>query len=254
MVGLRCNKIILSRYSREKFGAIARKKKGKTMHEDKGDTLGEKAVTRTVYLRSHLMVKGRFAKLILEGRKTTTIRLGRVIPRKEEVFIHGGGRVIAKARIKRVEYKKVSELTLEDARKDGYKSVKELLRELERVYEKEISPEDTVTIIEFEIIEKIDKSEPKDHYMGFTPRELAIIALKHLGDELSEEDKKALEALVRYGSIREAAIRLYGNIAKRWLVRRALRKSLRKLVEKKVIGGGKEGSCDKNSSSTRGES
>ncbi|HIP57564.1 MAG TPA: ASCH domain-containing protein, partial [Ignisphaera aggregans] len=34
---------------------------------------------REVYLRRHIMVKGRFVDLILSGKKTTTIRLGRVV-------------------------------------------------------------------------------------------------------------------------------------------------------------------------------
>ena len=62
-------------------------------------------MTKSVYLRRHIMVKGRFIDLILQGKKNSTIRLGKVIPKHNEIIIHGGGKPIAKARIKNVIYK-----------------------------------------------------------------------------------------------------------------------------------------------------
>lgn len=52
------------------------------------------------FIRRYIMVKGKFAELILAGKKTTTIRLGKVVPRSSEVIIHSNGRPIAEAKIK----------------------------------------------------------------------------------------------------------------------------------------------------------
>ncbi|MCD6084489.1 MAG: ASCH domain-containing protein, partial [Desulfurococcales archaeon] len=87
-----------------------------------------------VYLRRHIMMRGEYARLLLSGRKKATIRLGKVIPKYDEVIIHSWGRPIAKAKIVKVVYKRIRELTNEDAWKDGFKTRDELLRELRRVY------------------------------------------------------------------------------------------------------------------------
>jgi len=191
---------------------------------------------KTVYLKKHLMIKGRFAKLILTGRKRATIRLGRVIPRSSEIIIHAGGKPIARAVIKNIVYKKVRELTLEDAVKDGYNSLEELLRDLEDVYDTKLSGDEVVTIIEFEVKEEI-RGESEDRYMGLQPQKIAKLALKHLSNELSEEDKVILEVLADCGSIRETAYRLFGSVYKRFIVRRALRRALEKLIDKNIIEG-----------------
>ncbi len=200
---------------------------------------------KIVYLKKHLMIKGRFAKLILNGRKKATIRLGYVIPKSNEIIIHAGGRPIARAVIRNVVYKKVRELTREDAVKDGYNSLEELLRDLEEVYETKLSGDEIVSIIEFEVKEEI-KGESEDRYMGLQPQKIAKLALKHLSNELSEEDKVILEVLADCGSIRETAYRLFGSVYKRIMVRRVLRKALEKLVEKNIIRA-KNSSCKRSS-------
>ncbi|NPA97568.1 MAG: ASCH domain-containing protein [Crenarchaeota archaeon] len=181
------------------------------------------------------MVKGRFVDLILSGRKRSTIRLGKVIPRYSEVIIHGGGRPIAKARIVRVVHKKVRELTEEDARKDGYESLDELLKDLERVYGRKISPDDTVTIIEFEVEKTFTDLNPEDVYLGLSPIDVARIAYRYLRNELSKEDLRILDAVMRYRSIREASIKLFGTLSKRWLIRKVLRRCLKRLIEKGIL-------------------
>jgi len=188
-----------------------------------------------VFLRRHIMVKGRFVDLILSGRKRSTIRLGKVIPRYSEVIIHGGGRPIAKARIVRVVHKKVRELTEEDARKDGYESLDELLKDLERVYGRKISPDDTVTIIEFEVEKTFTDLNPEDVYLGLSPIDVARIAYRYLRNELSKEDLRILDAVMRYRSIREASIKLFGTLSKRWLIRKVLRRCLKRLIEKGIL-------------------
>lgn len=181
------------------------------------------------------MVKGRFVDLILSGKKTTTIRLGRVVPKHDEIIIHGGGRPIAKAKIKRVVYKRVRELSEEDARKDGYNSLEELLQDLENVYGRRVYPDDIVTIVEFEVIQTFTDLNPEDVYLGLNPIDIARIAYRYLRKELSEDEKKILEALLRYRSIREVSLKLFGSLGKRWIIRKVLRKCLRRLLEKGIL-------------------
>jgi len=188
-----------------------------------------------IFLRRHIMVKGRFVDLILSGKKRSTIRLGKVVPRYDEIIIHGGGRPIAKARIVRVAYKRVKELTDEDAKKDGYSSVEELIRDLERVYGRKISPDDIVTIIEFEVEKKFTDLNPEDVYLGLSPVDVARIAYRYLRSELSNEDLKILDAVMRYRSIREASLRLFKTLNKRWIIRKVLRKCLKRLIEKGIL-------------------
>jgi hypothetical protein len=193
--------------------------------------------TKTKFLGRHLMVKGSFVDKILSGRKRTTIRLGRYRTKYSEIIIHGGGRPIAKARIVNVVYKKVADLNDEDAKKDGFSSVSELLRELKRVYG-EVSPEDDVTIIEFEVVQDLSKLEPTHPYLGLRPEDVARLALRYLSETLNEEERKVLRELTVSRSIRMAAIRLYGNLGMRWKVRKVLRRALEMLVRQGYIKAG----------------
>jgi len=186
------------------------------------------------------MVKGKYVKDLLEGRKTATIRYGIVKPKYSEVIVHGGGRPVAKIRIKRVYHKKVKELTDQDALKDGFNSVKELIEELKKVYH-QITGDDWVTIIEFEVVQRLDQLNPEDPYMGLKPVDVARIALRYLDSELSEDEKNILADLTRTGSIRLTTIRLFNNLNKRYIVRRVLRRALKILVEKGILKGRAEG-------------
>lgn len=181
------------------------------------------------------MVSGRFAELILNGVKTTTIRLGKVIPKSSLVIIHSEGRPIAEAVIKSVVYKKVGELTEEDAKRDGYRSLEELLKDLERIYNVKISPEDIVTVIEFEVVKRLSDINPEDVYLGFSPQTIVLLANRYLRNSLSDEERKVIEALLRYRSIRTASIKLYGSLQKRWIIRRVLRMLLAKLIDRGII-------------------
>ena len=190
---------------------------------------------KKVYLRRHLMVKGRFVDLILRGVKTTTIRLGEVVPKYDEVIIHGGGKPVAKVRIVSVRTKRVRELTEGDAKKDGYRSLRELLRDLERVYGRPILPDDVVTIIEFRVVQRFTDLNPEDVYLGLSPVDVARLGLRYLGKELGEEDRRVLHAVLRFQSIRTAAIELYGSLSLRWRIRRVLRRVLMTLVKRGIL-------------------
>ncbi len=185
------------------------------------------------FFRRHLMVKGKYVDLILEGKKTTTIRKGYWIPKSREIILHGGGRPFAVAEITDVIYKKVSELTDEDALRDGLKDKEELVKELKKAYG-DVKPDDLVTIIKFKVVKKLTELDVKDPYMGLKPVEVARLALRYLND-LSEEDKKILRVLTEAESLREAAIRLYGDIGARWRIRKVLRRALREMVERGVL-------------------
>ncbi len=185
------------------------------------------------FFRRHLMVKGKYVDLILQGKKVTTIRKGYWIPKSKEIILHGGGRPFAVAEITDVIYKRVSELTDEDALRDGLKNKEELVKELKKAYG-EVNPDDLVTIIKFRVIKKLTELDVKDPYMGLKPVEVARLALRYL-DNLSDEDKKILRVLTQAGSLREAAIRLYGDIGARWRIRRVLKRALREMVEKGIL-------------------
>ncbi len=187
------------------------------------------------YLGRHLMVKGEYVNKILKGIKRATIRLGIVKPRYNEIIIHGGGRPVAKVRITKVKYKRLNELTEEDAKMDGFNSLEELLQHLRKAYGN-VSSNDIVTIIEFEVLKRLDEVEVTHPYMGLEPADVARIALRYLRKELSENEVKILLDLTRTNSIRKTAINFYGTIEKRYLIRRVLKKALRLLVSKGVIG------------------
>jgi hypothetical protein len=186
------------------------------------------------FIGRHLMVKGRYVEDILSGRKKATIRRGIVKPKYDEIIVHGGGRPIAKIRVTRVYYKRVYELSDEDALKDGFNSREELIKELKQVYPG-IRDDEYVTIIEFEVIQRLDKLVSEDPYMGLTPADIARIALRYLSDELGENDRRILLDLTRTNSIRSTAIRLFGTLNKRYIVRKVLRKALDKLIERGII-------------------
>ena len=175
--------------------------------------MGKRGKIRVKFIGRHLMVKGKYVEKILSGEKKATIRLGIVKPKY---------------------HKRVRDLTDNDALKDGFSSRKELLKELRKNYD-ELNPDDYVTIIEFEVIKKLSELDYKDPWLGLKPAEIARIGLRYCTD-LSDEEKRVLEDLTRTESLRKTAIRLYGNISKRWIIRKVLRRVLKKLIEKGVLG------------------
>ncbi len=101
----------------------------------------------------------KYKKKILKGEKVTTIRLGkRKFSEGQEVVLSVEDKPFAKATVKRVEYKKLSELSEEDAKKDGFHSKKKLLKVLKQYYPK-IREDSEITVIEFENVEPLKKEE-----------------------------------------------------------------------------------------------
>ncbi|ABU81867.1 protein of unknown function DUF437 [Ignicoccus hospitalis KIN4/I] len=188
---------------------------------------------RKKFLGRHLMVKGKYVDLILSGKKTATIRKGYWVPKYKEIILHGGGRPFAVAEITEVKHKKLKELTPNEVRADGFESLAELKEALRGAYG-DISDEDTITVISFKIKKKLTELDVKDPYMGLKPTEVARLALRYL--DLSEEERKILKTLVDTGSLREAAIRLFGDIGARWRIRKVLKRSLAELVKRGYIG------------------
>ncbi len=196
-----------------------------------GLDLGKKAK----YLGGHLMMKKEYGDLILEGRKTSTIRLGYIIPKKKEIIIHSGGRPIAKALIDEVIHKRLSELNDEDIIREGYSSKKELFRELRKIYGRKVSKDSVVTIIRFHVIERLDQLDISKPYMGLKPRDVAALGLRYLDNELSDEERRVLQVLRETGSIRKTAYTIYGSVEKRFNVRLVLKKVIEKLIMKKIL-------------------
>ena len=95
-----------------------------------------------------------YVRKILEGKKVTTIRKGiRDFKVGEKILITSQDRIYAEAEITEIRRLKVSDLTDEDALKDGFSSKEELLKALKKYYSS-IRPSDTVTIIGFKILKK----------------------------------------------------------------------------------------------------
>jgi len=186
------------------------------------------------FLGRHIMLKKDFAGLVLAGIKTATIRLGIVKPKKKQVLLHSGGRVLAELEITDVEVKKVRELTDEDAKQDGFQSKKQLIENLERIYGR-ISPDDHVTIIRFRVLRRIEGSEAEESkYLGLKPVDIASIAIRY-GVKLHPRDMIIIKKVAETGSIRKAAVALFGDVTRRKAIRIALNKALKKLIEEGVI-------------------
>ncbi|HDN83718.1 MAG TPA: ASCH domain-containing protein [Candidatus Altiarchaeales archaeon] len=101
--------------------------------------------------RKRLNFRKKYGKKILEGKKTATIRLGRIEKYRvgDLVDIYAGDEKIATAVISKVKHLTFSQLTREDARKDGFKSKSELKRALKRIYKKDFKSDSEITQIEF---------------------------------------------------------------------------------------------------------
>ena len=95
-----------------------------------------------------------------------------------------------------------------------------------------------MTIIKIRVLRRIEESESEESkYLGLKPVDVASIALRY-GVKLSERDVEILKKVSETGSIRKAAVALYGNVARRKAIREALGRALKKLVESGVIGEG----------------
>ncbi|MEM4576476.1 MAG: ASCH domain-containing protein [Candidatus Nezhaarchaeales archaeon] len=194
----------------------------------------------------HIMMKKEFADLVLAGVKTTTIRLGIVKPKRRRVILHGGGKVLAELEISDVKVKRVCDLTDEDARQDGFQDKNQLLQNLKEIYGS-ISPSDKVTIIKFKVIRRIGEpcNDESSRYLGLRPADIASIAMRY-GLKLGPRDIAILKKVAETGSVRKAAIALFGTIAKRRVIRAALSRALKKLIETGIIERSGNGALKRN--------
>ncbi|MHA1722991.1 MAG: ASCH domain-containing protein [Candidatus Baldrarchaeia archaeon] len=185
--------------------------------------------------RKHLFFDGRYADKILKEEKTSTIRVGKYsIKRGRSFYIHARGHVLGKAVVTNVKIKSLKELTDEDAKRDGFKNKKELLKALKKHYGK-LDKDTPVTIIEFKMQDRFKEEITSSDfaYGGYKATEIAKLALTHNID-LSEKEKEVLKTLLNTGSIRKTA-RQIGNPNKRFMIRKILKKIFNILVKEKII-------------------
>jgi hypothetical protein len=96
-----------------------------------------------------------YKKKIKEGLKRQTIRLSTSLREGEKVEVVAGGEVLGIAKITRVERKTIDELTDEDAKRDGFENVAQLVKALRRHYGR-ISNKKEVCVIGFEMERRED--------------------------------------------------------------------------------------------------
>lgn len=100
-----------------------------------------------------LVFKLSYAENILKGEKRSTIRLRSSYRVGEIVEIYVGSARVGRAIIKHIERKRLSEISDEDARIDGFKDRTELLKELMRIYGKKVmSKNPELYIIYFQLL------------------------------------------------------------------------------------------------------
>jgi ASC-1-like (ASCH) protein len=92
-----------------------------------------------------------FIDFIDNGTKTSTVRFNKRIVDSDLIIFDSGSRQRNTRFVSPVIYKKYSELTQEDAIKDGFKSLEELQTVLKRFYP-EINQDSDISIINFEKI------------------------------------------------------------------------------------------------------
>lgn len=102
--------------------------------------------------RKRLYFSTEYLETILSGKKRSTIRIWTPLKPGDVVDVVVGGRVVAKARILDVVEVKASKLSDVDARLDGFKDRKDLMRALKRHYPWFRGRGEEVCIIYFKLI------------------------------------------------------------------------------------------------------
>ncbi|ASJ01692.1 ASCH domain-containing protein [Thermococcus gorgonarius] len=161
-----------------------------------------------------MLIDSAYKSRILRGDKLTTIRYGDYEAKPgSEVYlvVTPSDTAVAKVRITRVEKKKVRELTNEDAKLDGFSDVRELLRELSKIYG-ELYGDDEVTIIGFEVIKRFDDGIPLKWLKGLNYREPAEIARLYLENQEKLNLNRETDFIMRriYNEGLGRAVRTFG--------------------------------------------
>ncbi len=177
----------------------------------------------------HLEFKDRYKELLLNGKKTATIRTQCYVKEGDEVFVHCGGKIIGTAKIKKIEGRNLEEIDDRIARADGFESREDLINEIRKIY----GDPKKVYVIWFDF--KPFKNEIDPHEMYYSDADLVEVARRALENlSLSQGDRKILEIFLKTQSIRKTAMKL-GGIKKRGIVRKVLRKCLNELRKKGLI-------------------
>ncbi|WP_461862911.1 ASCH domain-containing protein [Thermococcus sp.] len=169
---------------------------------------------RKIQIRKFILIDSSYKSRILRGDKVTTIRYGRYeVKPGSEVYlaVRPSDTVVVKVRITEVVKKKVRELTDDDARKDGFRDVKELLRALNKIYG-ELSGDDEVTIIGFRVIKRYDGGIPLKWLKGLNYREPEEIARLYLENQEGLNLNRETDFILRriYGDGLRNAVKHFG--------------------------------------------
>lgn len=124
------------------------------MKQEKTDFFPSPKRYNVRYHQDHvLLIEEKYYPLIERGVKTTTIRRGiREVKPNTRLKLQSNKReFLGEICVKSVIFKKVNQLTFEDAKHDGFNSKAELLKALYTIYP-DISENEQVSIINFEFL------------------------------------------------------------------------------------------------------
>ncbi|WP_297501652.1 ASCH domain-containing protein [Thermococcus sp.] len=169
---------------------------------------------RPVQIRKFILIDSSYKSRILRGDKVTTVRYGNYeVKPGSEVYlvVTPSDTAVARVRITKVERKKVRELTNEDAKLDGFSDVRELLRELNKIYG-ELHGDDEVTVIGFEVIKRFGDGIPLKWLKGLNYREPAEIARLYLENQEKLNLNRETDFIMRriYNEGLGRAVRTFG--------------------------------------------
>ncbi|RLI75698.1 ASCH domain-containing protein [Archaeoglobales archaeon] len=103
-------------------------------------------------MRNRINFDEEYVKIILDGKKRTTIRKGlKNYPVGKIVEFTSNNKVFCKARILKAVVKRLKELNDKDAIDDGFENKEELVKALKRIYG-EVRDDEFVTIVHFEVV------------------------------------------------------------------------------------------------------
>ncbi|RLE82301.1 MAG: ASCH domain-containing protein [Thermoprotei archaeon] len=188
---------------------------------------GSAATTKAAVLR----LKKKYLDLVAEGVKCTTIRRGKRRIESARLKIVGGKDVVIEARVRSIRYKRVRELSLDDALRDGFLDLEELIEELKEIYPS-LKSDEWVTIVEFEVVGRPSCSGVEISYEGLSSRDIALLALKY--DLVRGRGAEVLKLVVKEGSIWRATVAT-GRVFNRFFIRKIVLDALEKLKEHNLI-------------------
>lgn len=185
-----------------------------------------------VQIRKFMLIDNTYVPKILSGKKTTTIRFGHYEAKPgREVYLvsRPSDTAVAKVLIRGVTRKRVGELTNEDAKKDGFRDVRELLNALRKIYGP-LDAEDEVSIIEFELIKPIERV-PLKLLKGLNYREPDEVARLYVESGVSTSRDVDLIVKHIYENGLKSALKRYGPVR----VKKAILDAYHKLYAEGVI-------------------